>query len=95
MNRDAGAAVNIDTSTIRDIGSVARALLSASANPATNPLLRDRGRGYGLGAAGDVDGDQIGDFLIGSMLADPRVDPDTGEGVRNAGEAYLIYGFRP
>ena len=32
-------------------------------------------------------------FLIGSILADPRVDPLTGDRVTNGGEAYLIYGF--
>jgi len=52
----------------------------------------DRGRGFGLSAAGDVDGDGLDDFLLGSILADPRVSPSTGEGVRNGGEAYLIFG---
>jgi hypothetical protein len=52
-----------------------------------------RGRSFGLGQAGDVDGDGRGDFLLGSILADPRVNSQTGKGVRNAGTAYLIYGF--
>lgn len=52
----------------------------------------DRGRGVGLARAGDVDGDGIDDFLLGAILADPRVSPSTGEGVRNGGEAYLIFG---
>jgi hypothetical protein len=51
-----------------------------------------RGRSYGLATAGDVDGDGRADMLIGSILADPRRDPNTGVGVQNGGEAYLIYG---
>ena len=51
------------------------------------------GRSQGLAAAGDVDGDGKADVLIGSILADPRVDPQTGVGTVNGGEAYLIYGF--
>lgn len=45
-------------------------------------------RSYGVGPAGDVDGDGQGDVLLSSILADPfgRVD---------AGEVYLIYGFQP
>ena len=53
----------------------------------------DAGRSFGVAGAGDVDGDGHGDVLIGSILADPRVDPDTGTGTVNGGEAYLIYGF--
>lgn len=52
----------------------------------------DRGRGVGMSPAGDVDGDGYADFLLGAQLADPRVNPQSGEGIRNAGEAYLIYG---
>ncbi|MCP4250671.1 MAG: hypothetical protein GY778_26820 [bacterium] len=55
---------------------------------------KDRGRSYGLAAAGDVDGDGLDDFLIGSVMATPRIDPETGEGVTHGGEAYLVYGFR-
>ena len=51
-----------------------------------------RGRSVGLTGAGDVDGDTRADILIGSILADPRRDPNTGVGVQNGGEAYLIYG---
>jgi len=40
-----------------------------------------------------VDGDGKADILIGAILADPRVDPKTGVGTVNGGEAYLIYGF--
>lgn len=51
-----------------------------------------RGRSRGLASAGDVDDDGRVDFLIGSVVADPRRDPNTGDGVHNGGEAYLIYG---
>ncbi len=51
-----------------------------------------RGRSRGLSPAGDVDGDGRGDILIGSVVADPRINPSTGKGVRNGGEAYLVYG---
>ncbi|MBI4717018.1 MAG: FG-GAP repeat protein [Planctomycetes bacterium] len=52
---------------------------------------KSRGRSYGLSSAGDVDGDGRADILIGSVLADPRRDPNTGVGVQNGGEAYLVY----
>jgi hypothetical protein len=52
----------------------------------------NRGRSFGLAGAGDVNNDGMDDFLIGAVLADPRIDPNTGEGTRNAGEAYLVYG---
>ncbi len=42
----------------------------------------------GLSPAGDVDGDGRADIMLSSVLADP-------EGKTNAGEVYLIYGFRP
>jgi hypothetical protein len=51
-----------------------------------------RGRSHGLAGGGDVDGDGRDDFLIGAVLADPRIDPFTGVGTENAGEVYLIYG---
>jgi len=51
-----------------------------------------RGRSFGLASAGDVDGDGRDDMLIGSILADPRRDPNTGVGIQNGGEAYLVYG---
>ncbi len=60
--------------------------------PAGNPNKSGRGRSHGLGTAGDVDGDGRADILIGAVLADPRRDPNTGVGVKNGGEAYLIYG---
>ncbi len=50
-----------------------------------------RGRSRGLAAAGDIDGDSRSDILIGSILADPRRDANTGVGVRNGGEVYIIY----
>jgi hypothetical protein len=60
-------------------------------------ICQKRGKGVSrnIGGAGDVDGDGRADLLIGSILADPRIDPNTGMGTVNAGEAYLIYGFRP
>ena len=51
-----------------------------------------RGRSLGLAAAGDVNNDGMDDFLIGAVLANPRIDPNSGDGTKNAGEAYLIYG---
>ena len=56
---------------------------------------RDRGRSTGLSTAGDVDGDGNADILIGSVLATPRIDPQTGDGTTRGGEAYLLYGFKP
>jgi hypothetical protein len=50
-----------------------------------------RGRSFGLASAGDFDGDGRDDILIGSILADPRIDPNTGVGIQNGGEAYLVY----
>lgn len=51
-----------------------------------------KGRSYGVARAGDLDGDGKGDIALGSILADPRRDRITGEGVRNGGEVYIIYG---
>ncbi len=51
-----------------------------------------KGRSQGLASAGDADGDGRADILIGAVLADPRVDPNSGQGIQNGGEAYLIYG---
>ncbi|NOS99963.1 MAG: hypothetical protein HOP29_04990 [Phycisphaerales bacterium] len=45
-------------------------------------------RSFGVGPAGDADGDGRDDLLIGSILADPN-------GRTDAGESYLIYGFAP
>jgi len=42
----------------------------------------------GIAPAGDLDGDGRADLLVSSILADP-------EGKTDAGEVYLIYGFRP
>jgi len=66
-------------------------------NPAKeiDPDHWDNGRSFGVAGAGDIDDDGYADILIGSLLADPRIDPDTGDGTVNAGEAYLIYGFKP
>ncbi|NOX57911.1 MAG: hypothetical protein GXP29_03520 [Planctomycetes bacterium] len=58
-------------------------------------LERERGRSSGLGRLGDIDGDGFGDFALGSQLADPRVNSFTGQGTKNGGEAYIIYGFTP
>jgi FG-GAP repeat len=43
-------------------------------------------RSFGIGPAGDVDGDGRQDILMGSILARP-------DGRTEAGEAYLFYGF--
>jgi hypothetical protein len=56
---------------------------------------RERDRPVGFGRAGDLDHDGFDDFIIGAQLADPRIDTISGEGVKNGGEAYLIYGFKP
>lgn len=61
-------------------------------NNGGNAEKTGRGRSIGLSTAGDVDGDGFADILIGSILADPRIDPTTGVGVVNGGEAYLVYG---
>lgn len=66
-----------------DAGVVSNGGIAAKAN---------RGRSFGLGTAGDVDGDGRADIVIGSILADPRRDPTTQVGIQNGGEAYLIYG---
>ncbi len=58
-------------------------------------LERPRGRGFGIGRLGDIDGDGLGDFALGSQLADPRVNSVTGQGTKNGGEAYILYGFTP
>ena len=60
---------------------------AGNSNKAENSLS------HGLFGVGDVDGDGKADFMIGSILADPRVDPQTGVGTVNGGESYLIYGF--
>ncbi len=57
-----------------------------------NGVKASRGRSSGLNTAGDIDGDGKADIAIGSVLADPRRDRITGEGVRNGGEVFLIYG---
>lgn len=57
-----------------------------------NAVKATRGRSFGLATAGDLDGDGKADFTVGSVLADPRRDRITGEGVRNGGEVYIIYG---
>lgn len=53
---------------------------------------QNRGRSFGISSAGDVDNDGRVDLLLGSILADPRIDAATGVGVQNGGEAYLLYG---
>ena len=50
--------------------------------------IKRQKRSFGIGPAGDVDGDGRDDILMGSILADP-------EGRVDAGEAYLLYGFTP
>jgi hypothetical protein len=66
-----------------DAGDTTHGGIAAKAN---------RGRSHGMASAGDVDGDGRADILIGSILSDPRRDPTTQVGIRNGGEAYLIYG---
>lgn len=51
-----------------------------------------RARSFGLGTAGDLDGDGKDEIAIGAILADPRRDKVSGIGVKNAGEVYVIYG---
>lgn len=80
--------------TVEYGGNLNKNPVTFTSNAGTS-LVRERGRSSGIGKAGDVDGDGLGDFLIGSQLADPRVDNVTGEGQTNGGEAYLIYGFTP
>jgi hypothetical protein len=58
-------------------------------------IERPRGRGRGIGRLGDIDGDGLDDFALGSQLADPRVNSVTGQGTKNGGEAYILYGFTP
>ncbi len=58
-----------------------------------NIVKHDPSRSRGLAGVGDVDGDNKADFMIGSIMADPRIDPMSGVGTINGGEAYLIYGF--
>ncbi len=52
------------------------------------------GRSRGIATIGDIDNDGKDDFILGSILADVRLDV-TGNGIKNAGEAYVIYGFKP
>ncbi|MCB9850150.1 MAG: FG-GAP repeat protein [Phycisphaerales bacterium] len=74
-------------------GDAANPLQGGTTDKAPIPAIGgDRGKGVGLASAGDVDGDGFDDFLLGAQLADPRVSASTGEGVRNGGEAYLIFG---
>lgn len=61
-------------------------------NQGGNDKKLSRGRSSGLASAGDLDGDGRADLAIGAILADPRRDRITGEGVRNGGEMYVIYG---
>jgi hypothetical protein len=84
---DAGqvAPVTIHGATVQYGGTASKAPIGG----------RARGRSVPIGGAGDIDGDGIDDLLLGAPLADPRVDPITGRGTKNGGEAYLIYGFRP
>lgn len=60
-----------------------------------NVAKAGKDRSLSLGAIGDIDGDGRRDFAVGSPLADPRLDAVTGFGVKNGGEAYIIYGFAP
>jgi hypothetical protein len=51
-------------------------------------MTQDRLLSNGVSPAGDIDGDGLADLLVSSILADP-------EGKTDAGEVYLVYGFRP
>ncbi len=77
------AITELGTSTFRGMVFVGRQERDA----AGGGLETKRGkRSFGIGPAGDVDGDGRADILIGSILADPN-------GRTDSGEAYLIYGF--
>jgi hypothetical protein len=44
------------------------------------------GSGYSVSAAGDVNGDGIGDVIVGAARADPAI------GLASAGETYVVFG---
>jgi hypothetical protein len=50
-----------------------------------NGLAIDDSFGVSVGSAGDVNGDGIGDLIVGSSTADPN-------GINNAGSTYIIFG---
>ncbi len=74
----------IGTPYLPGVSFIGRAAGNALGGGVTLSGLQSRG----VSAAGDVDGDGRADIMISSILASP--DDKT-----EAGEVYLIYGFKP
>ncbi|NLX21703.1 MAG: hypothetical protein GXY55_08530 [Phycisphaerae bacterium] len=74
----------IGTPYLPGVSFIGRAAGNALGGGVTLSGLQSRG----VSAAGDVDGDGRADIMISSILASP-------DGKTEAGEVYLIYGFKP